>query len=198
MITPICAFVKFFTGVQVSWQGSEPAMVQRIYFSNHSSHFDCLLLLSALPRDIRKTIRPAGAADYWTVKPIRNWFSHDVMHMIAIERSKLTKTNNPIKVLLEAVDNGNSLIIFPEGQRGHDKNLQEFKSGLYHLAKRRPNIELVPVYIENANRILPKGARIPIPVLCSVKFGEPIHLLPTERREEFLERARFAVLRCAS
>jgi 1-acyl-sn-glycerol-3-phosphate acyltransferase len=198
MLNAICGFVRFFTGVQVRWLGTEPKQVQRIYFANHTSHFDCLVLLSVLPRQIRELVRPAGAADYWAATPMRNWFSQEVVHVIPIERCKLTKSNNPIKQLLTALDQGSSLIIFPEGGRNSQAELQEFKCGLYHLSKKRPDIELVPTYIENANRILPKGEFIPIPMLCSITFGEPIRLLPNERREEFLLRAKQAVQRCAS
>jgi 1-acyl-sn-glycerol-3-phosphate acyltransferase len=198
MLNAICGFVRFFTGVQVRWFGTEPKAVQRIYFANHTSHFDCLVLLAVLPHKIRNLVRPAGAADYWTATPIRNWFSKNVVHVIPIERSKLTKTNHPIKQLLTALDEGSSLIIFPEGGRNSKVELQEFKCGLYHLSKKRPDVELVPTYIENANRILPKGEFIPIPMLCSITFGEPIRLLPNEGREEFLLRAKQAVERCAS
>jgi 1-acyl-sn-glycerol-3-phosphate acyltransferase len=198
MLNAICGFVRFFTGVQVRWLGTQPQQVQRIYFANHTSHFDCLVLLSVLPRNIRKLVRPAGAADYWTATPIRNWFSQKIMHVIPIERLRLTKTNNPIKPLIQALEQGSSLIIFPEGGRSATAEIRKFKSGIYHLSKKRPDVELVPTYIENANRILPKGECIPIPMLCSITFGEPIHLRPNECREDFLERAEQAIKRCAS
>ena len=197
MLNTICGFVRLFTGVQVRWQGIQPQPVQRIYFANHTSHFDCLVLLSVLPHNIRKLVRPAGATDYWTATPMRHWFSQEIMHVILIERLKLTKANNPITPLVKALDEGSSLIIFPEGGRSNSE-LQKFKAGIYHLSKKRPNIELVPTYIENANRILPKGEFIPIPMLCSITFGEPIHLHPNEGREEFLERAEQSIRRCAS
>jgi len=198
MLGIVCGFVKIFTGVRVEWSGTEPKPVQRIYFANHSSHLDCILMLSALPREIRRTVRPAAAADYWTSKPFRNWFSKRVIHIVPIERTKLTKANNPLKQLLDELDEGHSLIIFPEGGRNTDHEIHEFKSGLYHLAKNRPDVELVPTYINNANRILPKGETIPVPMLCSVTFGEPIRIIPEEKRNDFLQRARQSVLRCAS
>lgn len=197
MLNAICSFVRLFTGVQVRWQGIQPEPVQRIYFANHTSHFDCLVLLSVLPHNIRKVVRPAGASDYWSANPVRFWFSQQVMHVILIERLKLTKNNNPITPLLKALDEGSSLIVFPEGGRSNS-DIQKFKAGIYHLSKKRPNIELVPTYIENANRILPKGEFIPIPMICSITFGEPIRLNANEGREEFLERAEQSVRRCAS
>lgn len=196
MLSAICSFVRVFTGVQVRWLNVDPAPIQRIYFANHTSHFDCLVLLSVLPHNIRKLVRPAGATDYWTANPVRKWFSQQIMNIVLIERLKLTKTNNPITPLVKALDEGSSLIIFPEGGRSKCE-LQKFKAGIYHLSKKRPNIELVPTYIDNANRILPKGEFIPIPMLCSITFGEPIRIRPNERREEFLERAEQSIRRCA-
>lgn len=196
MLNAICGFVSLFTGVQVRWQGVQPEPVQRIYFANHTSHFDCLVLLSVLPHRIRQLVRPAGASDYWTANPLRHWFAQRIMHVILIERLKLNRTNNPIMPLIKALDEGSSLIIFPEGGRGKSE-IQKFKPGIYHLSKKRPDIELVPTYIENANRILPKGEFIPIPMLCSITFGEPIRLNANEGREEFLKRAEQSIKRCA-
>jgi 1-acyl-sn-glycerol-3-phosphate acyltransferase len=119
------------------------------------------------------------------------------VHFIPIERLKPTRNNNPIKTLANALDAGSSLILFPEGTRNDSDTLQTFKSGLYHLCKQRPQIELIPTYINNANRILPKGECIPVPVLCTVTFGEPLFFDAEESRDKFLERAEKALKRCA-
>lgn len=198
MLTELCAFIRFFTGVQVRWIGIEPKPIQRIYFANHTSHLDCMVLLSVLPPNVRKLVRPAAAADYWKANPVRLWFSGHVLHVIPIERAKLTKANNPIATLVKALDDGSSILIFPEGGRNDRDVLNEFKCGIYHLGKARPGVELVPVYIDNANRILPKGEFIPIPFVCSVTFGAPIHLETGESKNLFLERAKRAVERLAS
>jgi len=198
MLTEICAFIRFFTGVQVRWIGIEPKPIQRIYFANHTSHLDCMVLLSVLPANVRKLVRPAAAADYWKANPVRLWFSQRVLHVIAIERTKLTRVNNPITTLVKALDDGSSLLIFPEGGRNDQDALNEFKCGIYHLSKERPDVELVPVYIDNANRILPKGEFIPIPFVCSVTFGAPMHLETGEPKQVFLDRAKQAVQKLAS
>jgi 1-acyl-sn-glycerol-3-phosphate acyltransferase len=197
MLNLVCEAVRLFTGAQVRWKGCQPQPVQRIYYANHSSHFDCLVLLSVLPNKLRQTVRPVAAADYWLKKPMRQWFSTKVMRAICIERLKLTKSNNPITDLTEVIDKGDSLIIFPEGGRGENSEIREFKSGLYYLTKARPDVELVPTYIDNANRILPKGEHIPIPMLCSVTFGEPIRRAANETKTEFLNRAKIALENCA-
>jgi 1-acyl-sn-glycerol-3-phosphate acyltransferase len=157
-----------------------------------------MVLLAVLPQHIRKMVRPTCAADYWAATPLRSWFSQEILNVIPIERKKLTKLNNPINHLVAALDQGSSLIIFPEGGRSDQGAIGEFKSGLYHLSKARPEIELVPTYIDNANRILPKGEIIPIPLLCSVTFGEPMHLEANETKKLFLQRAQDAVRKYAS
>jgi len=163
MLNAICAFIRLFTGAQVRWNGCEPVAVQRIYYANHTSHCDCLVLLAVLPRLIRQMVRPAAAADYWHATRLRRWFSQKILHIVAIDRTKLTRSNNPIQKLLIAIDQGSSLIFFPEGGRGDQPEIREFKCGLYHLSKARPNLELVPAYIDNGNRILPKGEFLPVP-----------------------------------
>jgi 1-acyl-sn-glycerol-3-phosphate acyltransferase len=93
---------------------------------------------------------------------------------------------------------GGSLIIFPEGTRGGEKLPGPFKSGLYRLAAEFPAVELVPVYLENPGRAFPKGAIIPIPIACAVRFGTPIGLMAGEDKDVFLVRARDAIVELAS
>ena len=97
-----------------------------------------------------------------------------------------------------SLDAGTSLILFPEGTRNTtDERLLPFKSGLFHLAGARPQVELVPVWIENLNRVMPKGEFVPIPLLCTVTFGAPLRLQAGEDKAAFLERARAALLAAA-
>jgi 1-acyl-sn-glycerol-3-phosphate acyltransferase len=86
------------------------------------------------------------------------------------------------------------LIIFPEGTRNREATPQQFKAGIYHLARKFAHVELVPVYLENLNRIMPKGAFWPVPLICTARFGVPIFLQPGEDKDVFLERARQAVI----
>ena len=85
------------------------------------------------------------------------------------------------------------MILFPEGTRGTGQPVASFRSGLYHLARARPDVELIPVALENLNRILPKGEAIPVPMISRVTFGPELRLEPGEDKETFLERARRAV-----
>ena len=95
---------------------------------------------------------------------------------------------------MEALSHGDSIILFPEGTSGNAEEPQAFKAGLYNLALKFPNVELVPAWINNVQRVMPKGEVVPVPVLCSVTFGAPMHLVAEEERRAFLERARSAVI----
>ncbi len=190
----LATFVRLFTGAQARWSGCGPELRQRIYFANHTSNLDFVLLWAALPRALRERTRPIAAHDYWTASPHRLLLAEKVFRAVLIERKQVTRANNPLKQMLAALDTQDSLIIFPEGGRNPDGKVGEFKSGLYHLAKERPAVELVPVWIDNLNRVLPKGEILPLPVLCSVTFGAPILRESTEDKITFLEKARTAVV----
>ena len=91
------------------------------------------------------------------------------------------------------LDAGESLILYPEGTRGSGEAIQPFRAGLYHLARARPAVPLVPVYLGNLARIMPKGATLPVPMQGQVVFGPTTHLLADEAKQPFLERCRDAV-----
>jgi len=188
----VAAGIRLLTGARALWIGCGPEPRQRIYFANHSSNLDALVIWASLPPAVRATTRPVAAHDYWTANPIRRWLARDVFNAILIERVQVTARNNPLVPMLAALDEGSSLIIFPEGTRNQEPEMLPFKAGLWHLAKGR-ELELVPVYLENLNRILPKGEVLPVPLLGAASFGAPVAFDPDEPREAFLERARAAV-----
>jgi len=167
---------------------------QRIYFANHTSHLDFVLLWSALPRSLRALTRPVAAKDYWDRAGLRRYLVANVFNAVLVERDRAAAARNPIEILLEGLGERHSLIIFPEGTRGNGVQLGPFRSGLYRLGKARPDVELVPVYIDNLNRVLPKGEFIPVPMLASVSFGAPMRVEVGEEKDPFLERARNAIL----
>jgi 1-acyl-sn-glycerol-3-phosphate acyltransferase len=185
--------VRLLCGVRAHWQGCDPVPGQRIYFANHTSNLDALVIWAALPPSLRAATRPVAARDYWQKGPIRRHLANHVFHAILIERQKVTVSTNPLTAMVEAMGTTDSLIIFPEGGRKNGPEPEAFKSGLYHLAKQKPDAELVPVYLENLNRVLPKGESLPVPTLCSLTIGTPIRLEPSEPKPDFLERARLAV-----
>ncbi len=176
-----------FTGIQARWVGCGPSRTQRIYFANHTSHCDFLLLLASLPFSLRAGTRPVAAADYWNRCALRRYLVCEVFHAVLIDRSG-RRGINPLAPVMAALDCGDSILFFPEGTRGSGEGLTPFKPGIFHIAAARPEIDLVPVWMDNAYRVMPKGSLLPIPLLCSITFGEPLRLGPHEGKQEFLER----------
>ncbi len=225
MLAKLMAFfllglVRLLTGSQARWYGCPPKAEQRIYFANHQSHADLVLIWAALPEELRSITRPIAARDYWTKSPLRQWITSAVFNAIYVERQApqgapsgspppaaapgpapspealraALPADDPLAPLVRALESGDSIIIFPEGTRGHGDEPQPFKSGLYRLAQMFPQVVLVPAWIHNVQRVIPKGEVVPVPILCSVTFGAPIALEPGEERRPFLDRARRAVM----
>ncbi|MGV8960461.1 MAG: lysophospholipid acyltransferase family protein [Stenotrophomonas sp.] len=190
----LVAAVKLFIGAYPRWIGSLPnGDRQRIYFANHSSHLDTLVLWSALPPALRTHTRPAAARDYWS-RGIRQLIAEKGFNAVLIERDRSKCDGDPLQPLYDALEAGDSLILFPEGTRNHGELPLPFKSGLFHLAQRYPQVELVAVYLDNARRAMPKGSMVPVPLVCTVRFGAPLIRIPGEDKTRFLERARQAVV----
>lgn len=242
----LLGIVRFLTGSQARWYGCPPKAEQRIYFANHQSHADMVLIWAALPEELRSITRPIAAKDYWTKTPFRQWITTAVFNAVYVDRqatparppapqaAALVGTDgaaavpqeaetamaggpdpapeapprapspeelraalpesDPLAPLVRALESGDSIVIFPEGTRGHGDEPQPFKSGLFKLAQMFPQVVLVPAWINNVQRVMPKGEVVPVPILCSVTFGAPIALEPGEERRPFLDRARRAVM----
>lgn len=193
LLPPIVWLVRLLVGAYPRWIGSVPTATQRIYFANHSSHMDTIVLWAALPASLRANTRPVAAKDYWDKPGIRGAIARDELNVVMIDRNRGDPDADPLEPLRAALEHGFSLIIFPEGTRAAQALPGEFKSGLYHLAREFPDVELLPVYIENLHRSMPKGALLPVPIICTVRFGAPIKLQTAENKDEFLQRARGAV-----
>lgn len=194
--------VRLLTGAQARWYGCPPKAEQRIYFANHQSHADLVMIWAALPEELRSITRPIAARDYWANTPFKRWITTEVFNAVYVERgsapaapgSAPVEGPDPLAPLVEALTSGDSIIIFPEGTRGHLGEPQKFKSGLYTLATMFPDVVLVPAWIDNIQRVMPKGEVVPVPILCSVTFGAPLRVESGEERRPFLDRARAAVI----
>ena len=184
---------KLLSGSSVRWIDCQPDTCQRVYFANHTSHLDALVLWSSLPRQLRALTRPVAARDYWEKNAVRRYLASTFNAML-IDRRNIKVHQSPVEAMIQGMGDLYSLIVFPEGGRNTDDEMGTFKSGLYYLAKKRPDLELVPVYIDNLNRVLPRGEILPVPLLSCITIGEPMWLESGELKVDFLSRAREAVL----
>lgn len=291
----LLGIVRLLTGAQARWYGCPPKAEQRIYFANHQSHADLVMIWAALPEELRSITRPIAARDYWANTPVKRWITTEVFNAVYVERAATAPAApatpldasavaasvvaaevpapppparaavappvereriepsmepllpmslpfadtsvevmnevqgqldlpapppppppppppepvaaepvppvadappvaDPLAPLIEALRSGDSIILFPEGTRGHTGEPQKFKSGLYTLATMFPDVVLVPAWIDNVQRVMPKGEIVPVPILCSVTFGAPLRVEEGEERRPFLDRARAAVI----
>lgn len=192
-------FVSFITGVRPKFEGDIAfSPEKKVYFANHASHGDFVMVWISLPKPWRKLARPVAGADYWLKGKIRRFVIQQVFNGLLIMRNG----NDPKAITAQmtaALQEGSSLIIFPEGTRNTDDDvvLLPFKSGIYHLARENPDVQFVPIWIDNINRVLPKGKLVPVPIICSVNIGQEMQLFPGESKDEFLQRARDAMLALA-
>lgn len=191
----IVLFAWLLTAVRGVWQGVAPELgQQRVYFANHTSNGDFVLVWAVLPPHLRRRTRPVAGSDYWLSNALRRFIGRDVFDAVLIDRRPEARTEDPLALILEAIDEGASLILFPEGARnmGPDR-LLPFKSGLYNIGKARPQVDLVPTWVANLNAIMPKGEVIPLPLICTVTFGAPLHVAKDEDKDAFLARAATAL-----
>jgi len=200
----IVGAAKLLTGVRAIWSGTQPKAEQTLYFANHTSHGDFVLLWATLPADLRALTRPVAGQDYWLASKLRRFIGEQVFNALMIKRdgpaatgsgAEAAAASNPVQQMADALQAGDSLIMFPEGTRNiGDEVLLPLKSGLYHLARACPEVRLVPVWIENLKRVLPKGTLVPIPLACTVRYGTPMLLAEGEDKNTFMARARAAML----
>ena len=194
----ILAFVlRLLAAPRTIWLEGGPVARQRIYFANHTSNADLPLIWTVLPPELRRRTRPVAAADYWLKNEVRAFFGRDVFRGVLVDRRPEARAegDDPMATIRAALDAGESLIIFPEGRRNESrKKLLPFRAGLYNMSLSHPRAEFIPVWIENLNKVMPRGEVVPIPLICTVTFGQPMDVRPDEGKDAFLERAREALL----
>lgn len=193
MIADVVAkLIRLVCGASVRGETDLPQ--QAVYFANHTSHLDALVIWAALPKDIRSRTRPVAARDYWGRFPWRRWLAEKVFNAILIDRTRVTKADNPVRHFVAAIKKGASLIIFPEGSRNTEDRIGPFKAGLFHLARAGRKIPLIPLHLGNLNRILPRGEFLPVPILSTITFGPALGLKSSESKHDFLARTRNSVI----
>jgi len=194
----ICRFARLITGVRARWQGCSPVAGPRVYYANHTSHADFVLLWACMPSDLRERTHPVAGLDYWSKDALRRFAAKKLFGSVLIDRNPTTRKEDPIRQMAAPIENGDALIVFPEGTRNTtDARLLPFKSGIYHLARECPDVEFVPVWIENLSRVMPKGQFVPVPLLCTVTIGAPLKIEASEDKAAFVARTREALLALA-
>jgi 1-acyl-sn-glycerol-3-phosphate acyltransferase len=197
-MSEVLAFlIRLVAGVQAVWFDSQPGNERQcIFIANHTSHLDFLVLWAALPARVRAITRPVAARDYWSSSALRRFLAVRVFRALLIDRKSAGAGGDAtLRPMLEALEQGSSLILFPEGTRGTGDEIAPFKSGIYHLCRLHSGLELSPVYLDNLNRILPKGEILMAPLLSRAHFGPRIRLEDGEEKAAYLTRVREAVLK---
>jgi 1-acyl-sn-glycerol-3-phosphate acyltransferase len=198
LASAICGFARAITGARARWQGCAPVAGPRVYYANHASHADFVLVWACLPRDLRERTRPVAGLDYWSKDAIRRFAANRLFRSVLIDRNHAARKEDPIRKMAAVLESGDALIVFPEGTRNTtDARLLSFKSGIYHLAVACPDVEFVPVWIENLSRVMPKGQFFPVPLLCTIAIGAPLQLQAHEAKATFVARTRDALLALA-
>ena len=189
----LITLVRIAVGARSEWLGCTPKPTRRIYFANHGSHVDTIAVMAALPWQVRRRTHPVAARDYWGKTKVHRFIAETIVRAVLIDR-KPESGSNPLEPVERLLERGQSILIVPEGTRAEGDEVAEVRSGIFRLAQRFPGIELVPVYLDNLRRILPKGSMLPVPITCTARFGAPLRLEPGEEKAAFLQRARAAVL----
>lgn len=185
---------QWLTGAQVTSVADMPTE-PCIYYANHSSHGDFVLLWASLSKALRKRTRPIAGKDYWAGGRLKSYIGHRVFRALMVDRASARHAAGLIDQMVKALDEGDSLIVFPEGTRNlSEQALMPFKAGIYHIASRRPATPFVPVWINNINRVLPKGHWLPVPLLCQLSYGVPWGLQEAPDKDEFLTQAEQRLL----
>lgn len=182
----------FFIGIRVRGRNNLLWGHPFIIIANHASHLDTAALMNLFPLKDLSRIRPVAAADYFNRNRIIALTSRLFFNILPIERKHICRDHNPLADLREVLMKGESLIVFPEGTRSSSGEMGPFHSGVAHLIKEYPQIPVIPVYMSNMGRALPKGEFVILPFICEINIGTSI--FPTGSKEEITEMLRQAVI----
>jgi 1-acyl-sn-glycerol-3-phosphate acyltransferase len=184
-------FMALFIGLRVRGREHLARTEPFVLIANHSSHLDTLSLLSLFPLSRLRRIRPVAAADYFERNRFVSIFTKTLFNILPIARKNITTENNPLRKMRSTIQAGDSLLIFPEGTRGSGEQMGEFRSGVAHLLEKAPEVPVIPAYLVNMGRSLPKGEFIPVPFFCEIRIGQPRRFTGT--RQEITKALEVAV-----
>lgn len=174
----IRSFLKVFVGVKFDKADFLKNERQFIIVANHNSHLDTMAIMASLPRRIIHKVKPVAAADHFgktkRKEKLTNFFVNTLL--IQRKRDKENPLNDPINKMVKALDDGYSLIIFPEGTRGEPEVLQPLKPGVALVLIQRPDIKYVPAYMKGMGKAMPKDDNLIVPHNASLVYGKPTHI----------------------
>jgi 1-acyl-sn-glycerol-3-phosphate acyltransferase len=185
--------VLLWLGIHVRHRERLPRKGPAIVAANHNSHLDILALMSLFPLFSIAGVQPAAAADYFFKNAWIKWFSLHVVGIIPVVRGGDRTHGDPLEDCYRALEQGKVLVIFPEGSRGEPERLADLKAGIWHLAKRFPQVPVIPVFLHGLGKAMPKGSWIPVPFFINVGIGKPLY--GTLDKTDFLAALR-ARLQC--
>jgi 1-acyl-sn-glycerol-3-phosphate acyltransferase len=140
--------------------------------ANHNSHLDALVLMSLFRlQDIPK-VKLVAAKDYFCRTPFLTWLSLHVIGVIPIDRKG--ESSNPLAPVIQALDDGYTVVMFPEGSRGEPEKIQPLKYGIAKILQKNPAITVTPVFMYGLGKALPRGEALLVPFVCEVNVGEPL------------------------
>jgi 1-acyl-sn-glycerol-3-phosphate acyltransferase len=147
-----------------------------IIVANHNSHLDVFALINVLGLKRLPIVRPVAAADYFMTNPLRRWFATNIVGIIPIDRTKVRRERgkHPLDPISKVIESGGIVLLFPEGTRGEPEKLDEFQSGVAHLAKLHPDVPVIPVFLHGLGKALPKGDPLLVPFFCDMFVGKPL------------------------
>lgn len=162
--------IWLWLGLRIKHRERLPKRGPAILVANHNSHMDVFALLSLFPLCRQVEIHPVAAADYFLRNKIIGWFALNILNIIPVMREG--GEANPLALCEQALREGNTLILFPEGTRGEPGKLSPLKSGVWHLSQSMPEVPIIPVWLRGTERVMAKGNRIPLPLFIDVAIGD--------------------------
>ena len=175
-----------FLGLNVRRREQLPTQGPAVLVANHNSHLDAVTLMSLFPLRMLSELRPVAAQDYFFRNPLLKWFALNIMGILPLDRKVKSKRKHPLAGISEALEQGEIVIVFPEGSRGDPEELGEFKAGIAHIAKKNPEVPVIPIFMHGLGKALPKGEALLVPFFLDVFIGESIDW--EDDKEAFMEK----------
>jgi 1-acyl-sn-glycerol-3-phosphate acyltransferase len=159
-------------GLNVRHRERLPQSGPAIIVANHNSHLDAVVLMTLFPQASLRWLHPVAAADYFLRNARLAWFALKIIGIMPFSRNPDTKAGDPLAPIIKALNSRQILIFFPEGTRGEPEHLQEFKSGIAHIAQKFPSAPIIPVFLHGLGKALPRGETLLVPFFCDAFVGE--------------------------